>query len=160
MMSAQIPPISIASEDFNVLRQVAVRALEDHHPVSRFLASELERADIHEPAAPLRCVRLNDWVTYRADEGQPLESRVLVLPEKFRTGQLHVSVLSPLGAALVGLRAGSRMPYTGIDGVHHIVTVESLDPPAGVISLRQHRAMKFVSRDNSNDPDRPGPTAA
>lgn len=160
MMSAQIPPISIASEDFNALRQVAVRALEDRHPISRFLVSELERADIHESTAPFRCVRLDGWVTFRADEGQPLESRVLVLPEKFRTGQLHVSVLSPLGAALVGLHAGSSMPYAGIDGVPHIVTVESLDPPAGVISLQQHRAMKFVSRNDGNDPHPPGPTAA
>ncbi len=160
MMSAKIPPISIASKDFSVLRQVAVRALEDRHPVSRFLYSELERADIHESTATLRCVCLDDWVTFRADEGQPLESRVLVLPEKFRTGQLHVSVLSPLGAALLGLHAGASMPYAGIDGVRHVVTVENLSPPEGIISLQQHRARKFTSHRDGDNPHRPGPTAA
>ncbi|MBQ8104615.1 MAG: GreA/GreB family elongation factor [Afipia sp.] len=160
MMSAPIPPISIASEDFHILRQIAVRALEERHPVSGFLVSELNRADVHDAAAPLRCVRLDDWVTFRADEGMPLDSRMLVLPAKFRSSHLHVSVLSPVGAALIGLHAGSSMPYVGIDGVRHVVTVENLDPPAGVVSLQHHRAMKFAARHSGNDPDRPGPTAA
>ncbi|HAP46433.1 MAG TPA: hypothetical protein DCR30_03695 [Afipia sp.] len=159
MMSAPVPPISIASEDFYLLRQIAVRALEERHPVSSFLVSELNRADVHD-TAPLRCVRLDDWVTFRADQGMPLDSRMLVLPAKFRSSHLHVSVLSPLGAALIGLHAGSSMPYVEIDGVRHIVTVENLVPPAGVVSLQQHRAMKFAARGGGNDPDRPGPTAA
>lgn len=160
MMSGHIPPISIAVSDFRLLKQIAARAIEDQHPVSRFLFSELERADIHEDASPPRCVRLDDWVTFRADEGQPLESRVLVLPEKFRTGQLHVSVLSPLGAALLGLHAGASMPYAGIDGVRHVATVDSLSPPKGIVSLQQHRARKFTSHRDGNNPDRPGPTVA
>lgn len=162
MMSNAIPPVSIASGDLHGLKQVAVQAVNSRHPIGRFLLSELDRATVYDPsAAPSQCVRLNEWVTFRADEGEPLESRVLVLPGNFRNNQMHLSVLSPLGAALVGLHAGARMRYAGIDGVEHVATVESLDPPAGVISLLQRRdKKKFSGIDEHDNPDHPGPTAA
>lgn len=160
MMSEPIPPVSIASGDFSRLKRVAVEAVSKRHPIGRFLLSELERATVHEPAiVPDLCARLDDWVTFRADENEPLESRVLVLPDGFRNIAIHLSVLSPLGAALIGLRAGSRMRYVGFDGVSHIAAVENFDPPRGVISLLQRRSMKSAHQ-TDNNPDRPGPTAA
>lgn len=160
MNSASMPPIAIGLGDFDLLRQLVVRALEDRHPVVGFLAGELERAEIQQNAASYRNVRLNEWVTYRADKSEPLESRLLVLPETFRGGRLHVSVLSALGAALVGLPVGASMRYLGIDGVWRTVTVDSLDPPAGVVSLQQRRIMKSKPTRDGGMPDRPGPTAA
>lgn len=160
MNPAFLPPIAIGLGDFDLLQQLVAQALEDRHPIVGFLAGELERADIQQDAAPYRNVRLNEWVTYRADKREPLESRLLVLPETFRGGRLHVSVLSALGAALVGLPVGASMRYVGIDGVWRTVTVESLDPPAGVVSLQQRRVMKSKTTQDSGTPDRPGPTAA
>ena len=49
---------------------------------------------------------------------------------------------------------------TGIDGVGHVLTVESLEPPLGVISLQQHRAMRSALRRDDNEPGPRGPTAA
>ena len=107
MISEPIPPVSIASCDLNRLKRLAVEAVSKRHPIGRFLLTEIERATVYEPAfAPERCVRLDDWVTFRADENEPLESRILVLPDNFRNSTLHLSVLSPLGAALIGLHAG------------------------------------------------------
>lgn len=160
MMHEQLPPIRIAANDFHLLKLAAIRAVKDRNPVCRFLVSELERADVIESADPLRCVRLDHWVTFRADDGLLLDSRILVLPENFRSSHLHVSILSPLGAALIGVPVGARMPYLGIDGVSHVLTVESLEPPLGVISLQQHRAMRSVLRTDDNESGPRGPTAA
>jgi regulator of nucleoside diphosphate kinase len=161
MMSNSIPPVSIASGDLRPLKQVAVQAVNSRHPIGQFLLSELDRATVYDPSAvPSRSVRLNEWVTFRADDGEPVESRVLVLPGDFRNNQMHLSVLSPLGAALVGLHAGARIRYAGIDGVKHTATVENLDPPAGVVSLLQRRDMKNFARANEENPDPSGPTAA
>lgn len=159
MMTDTMPPVSIATADLRRLKQVAVRALQDRHPVGRFLFSELERASACAPDSSSRCVHLDEWVTFRADENWPPESRMLVLPDNFRSSTVHLSVLSPLGAALLGLRAGARMPYVGIDGVRHVAVVESLDPPDGVVSLNQWRSTKSSLRIDDN-PDGPGPTAA
>lgn len=160
MMNEQLPPIRIAANDFYLLKLAAVQAVKDRNPVCHFLVSELERADVVESADPLRCVRLDHWVTFRADDIMLLESRIPVLPENFRSSHLHVSILSPLGAALIGVPVGSRMPYLGIDGASHVLTVESLEPPLGVISLQQHRAMRAVLRTDDNEPGPRGPTAA
>lgn len=160
MTSTLPPPIVIGFGDFNLLQQLVTRAIDDRHPVVGFLAGELERAEIHHNAASYSNVRLNEWVTYRSDKGEPLESRLLVLPETFRGGRLHVSVLSALGAALVGMPVGASMRYVGIDGVWRTVTVESLDPPAGVVSLQQRRVMKSKPNRDGGTSDRPGPTAA
>ena len=160
MMTEHLPPVRIAANDFHLIKRAAMRALEDRNPVSRFLLSELERADVVESADPLRCVRLDNWVTFRADDGLLLDSRIPVLPENFRSSHLHVSILSPLGAALIGLPVGARLPYVGVDGVSHMLTVESLEPPLGVISLQQHRAMRSMLRTDDNEPGPRGPTAA
>lgn len=160
MMNEQLPPIRIAAHDFHLLKLAALRAMDKRDPVGGFLASELARADVVEAADPLRCVRLDNWVTFRADDGLLLDSRIPVLPENFRSSHLHVSILSPLGAALIGLPVGSRMPYLGADGVSHVLTVESLEPPAGVISLQRHRIMRSALHPDDNEPGPRGPTAA
>lgn len=159
MIRDHAPSISIASADFGRLQELALRALDARDPVGRFLFSELERATVETAVTQPQAVRLDEWVTYRADDGAPRESRMLVLPENFRSNSLHLSVLSPLGAALIGLRPGARMPYRGIDGTPHVATVESLSPPDGIVSLRQRRsALARINDDHTPDDD--GPTAA
>jgi hypothetical protein len=39
----------------------------------------------------------------------------------------HLSIMSPLGPALSGLRVGSRMPYVDLDGALRLVTVDAID---------------------------------
>jgi len=48
-------------------------------------------------------------------------------PEDITSDPSHLSVLSNLGAALVGLRPGDRMPYL-VDGDMDVLTVESVNP--------------------------------
>ena len=166
MFADTIPPVSIAAPEYNRLSRLARTAAKTGHPVADVLLGELRRATIYdESKLPPSTVRLNKWVTYRLDWGWPSESRMLVCPEDYRGPAAHLSVLSPLGAALLGLGAGARMPFVTIEGVLHIVTAESLEPPMGILSLLRPPAAKAVpqaqaaSRD-SFDPDDPGPAAA
>lgn len=125
-----LAPISIPASDHSLLQGVVRQAAADHHPVADFLLGELRRAQIVPlDELPADAVVLNDWVTFRRDWGWPPESRLLVCPEQYRSARLHLSVLSPLGAALIGLRIGGRIPYSSIEGVPHVAMVESLDPP-------------------------------
>jgi hypothetical protein len=58
--------------------------------------------------------------------GQRLEARALVPDEVHSTIGGTVSALTPLGVALLGLRAGNRMPYFGLDGRLRTASVESI----------------------------------
>jgi regulator of nucleoside diphosphate kinase len=166
MISENLPPIAIPAPDYSLLDPLARTAARNKHPVARFLLEELRRANIcAEAELPANTVRLNNWVTYRLDWGWPSESRMLVRPQDYRGPAAHLSVLSPLGAALLGLSAGARMPFVTLEGVLHVVTAESLEPPMGVLSLLRPPSTKRAPGAEAGsadpfDPDDPGPAAA
>ena len=61
-------------------------------------------------------VSTNAKVTYRIDGGRPT-AHVLVHPQDLLWPGAELSVLTPLGIALLGLRVGDRMPFrTSQDG--------------------------------------------
>lgn len=135
MPSVSLPPVSIPASDHRLLEIVAQQAVDDLHPVAGFLLGELRRATVvpeHELAGDV--VALNGWVTYRSDWGWPPETRMLVRPEDYRSPAVHLSVLSPLGAALIGLSVGNRIAYSSIEGLSHVASVESLDEPIGMLA--------------------------
>jgi len=68
------------------------------------------------------------------------------------------SVLSPVGAALVGIPVGEPMPFATIEGVPRVVTALSVDPEPKVTSLTQWR--RPAPRTAEHDPYDPGPSAA
>lgn len=157
MRPAILPAIRLPAAHRPMLARIAEQAVEDGHPVAGFLLAEIGRAELCEHTPGI--VTLNDWVTYRLDWGFPAESRMLVAPEDYRNPAIHLSVLSPPGAALLGLGVGGRMPYREIDGTLHVVTVESLDPPIGLMSLLNFRRARDNPTGSAPDDD-PGPTAA
>jgi regulator of nucleoside diphosphate kinase len=129
MSTARLPPVCIPRSDYVRLERLATRANSERHPIAAFLLSEIRRARVFEPRGRGNAVvSLNKWVTYRLDGG-PSECRILVHPEDYLSPARQLSVLSPLGAALIGLRIGDRMPYSDELGLSHVVTPVSLDPP-------------------------------
>jgi regulator of nucleoside diphosphate kinase len=158
-----IPPISVAAGDIGRLRRLALRALQDADPVGRFLITELDRACVCEASdMPDNVVRLDQWVTFYEEHDGATQSRILSAPDDCVNPAGHLSVMSPVGAALLGLPVGARMPYLDDGGVTRVVAVENLAPPSNVAVFR--RSVPKAPRhapdfDPSPDPD-PGPSAA
>ncbi|HVY56898.1 MAG TPA: GreA/GreB family elongation factor [Xanthobacteraceae bacterium] len=163
MINESLPPIHIPETDYMRLSTLAQEAADTGHPCADFLISELLRAEyLPEEEMPPDVVRLDRWVTYRVDWGQPSESRRLVSPDDHRNPAAHLSVLSPLGTALLGLRIGVRMPYGTRSGLH-VATAESLDPPLGVVPLfraLRRSSSRQVGRSAPDDPNGPDFPAA
>jgi regulator of nucleoside diphosphate kinase len=157
-MSRTLPPVTIPASDYARLKKLAIAAWGDQHPVAMFLLSEIRRARIVEAVGPQKdVVTLNGWVTYRLDLG-PCERRILVHPEEYVSSQHQLSVLSPVGAALIGLKVGDRMPYLTIDGAFHVVVAMSIHPPAKILRFVEHAPR--MRTELENDPFDPGPEAA
>jgi len=87
-------------------------------------------------------------------DGGVSRRRIVVLrsPESCDGDPSHVSVMSQLGLALLGLMAGCSAIVRGLDGVSRTVTVER------VLDASEHAA--FTGLVASRDGDDPGPTAA
>ena len=111
-MSEHLPPIFIARRDHARLERLAINALRERNPVGRFLMSEIRRAVVCDAdKMPDSVACLNEWVTYRIDGNKRTESKILVCPEEFISAEVNLSVLSPLGAAVLGMRVGDCMKF-------------------------------------------------
>ncbi len=95
---------------------------------SDYLHYELDRARVvPDGTVPLDTVRVGSTVTYRSDT--QVQTVELVYPEHADVASGRISVLSPVGAALVGLRPGQSITRMGWDGDFCRFTVLSVTPP-------------------------------
>jgi hypothetical protein len=90
---------------------------------------------------------MNSRALYRPDPGAEPQSRTLIYDEDHSSVGGTISVLTATGAALLGLRAGSHMPYVTRDGERRMLVLERV--------AYQPEAQGRVS---SRDPYRPWPT--
>jgi regulator of nucleoside diphosphate kinase len=123
-----LPHILISTADEKRLTAIATAAMQSLPEVSATLLSELERADVWpETAMPANVVRIGSIIEFEVDDGRRLKVQ-LVLPEDADINAGRISVLTPVGAALIGLSPGQSMEWSGNDGKEHLLTVLSVSP--------------------------------
>lgn len=105
-----LPDIILTSMDYERLSGL-VSTLPDTHPVKKLLEDELDRAEVVEPhEVPADVVTMNSKVVVEEETGeQHVVSLVWPGAANFEAGRL--SVLAPVGAALLGLRAGQSIDW-------------------------------------------------
>lgn len=93
------------------------------------LLGELDRARVVEPGAlPADAVRMGSRVTYRTNAGAE-HTAALVYPGEADISANRVSVLTPVGTALLGLREGQSIGWQGRNGREHRLTVVRVEQP-------------------------------
>ena len=122
------PLIWIGRTDYGRLLRAMERLAAQAPDVSAFLSRELERAIVRpEGDLPRTIVRMGSRVLFRRDTDMPSEWGALVYPDQLPT-EGQITVASPLGVALLGLREGARMPYSDADGTTRWLSVERVLP--------------------------------
>ena len=118
----EMPAVRLRARDWSRLMLLAFQSESEEHPFSSDLRNEVHRAIVLDDDVPVKdLVTLDSWVMYVVDWDAP-ETRLLVHPEDYTSSALHLSVLSPLGSALIGIRVGDRMPFVGMGETLHVVT--------------------------------------
>jgi regulator of nucleoside diphosphate kinase len=128
-MNAQhdLPPIILATNDYNRLLFTAMVRQKHSRRTPDFLLTELRRAEVCHPAAlPDDVVSTNCRVIYRIDDEPKSRAHLLVHPDDLIWPGAEVSVATPLGTALLGLRVGDRMSFLDDDYQTHEVFVEGI----------------------------------
>ena len=96
---------------------------------SDFLNYELDRARrVPDRTLPSDAVRIGSTVTYRSSDEERLRVVAIVEPAQADSARGRVSVLSPLGATLLGLRPGQSITRMGWDGGFRTFTVIAATP--------------------------------
>jgi regulator of nucleoside diphosphate kinase len=156
-----IPEVTLPVSDHRRLERLAQVGADQGDVDARFLLSEINRAEIvPDRAARLdRIVTMGSWVTFCITWGFPRETRQLVYPEDHTSERTQIPVTSPLGAALVGLKVGSEIPFftAGRTNVVRIERVSRGDPNDVVGALFCSPVVKGKKHFDDDDPE---PSAA
>lgn len=113
-MAGTLPAIFIPAGDYSRLVALAEAAGREAPQLRDYLGRELDRARIVDEAAfDDQVVRLGSHVTYRDNTDGRERTVQLVWPLEADVGRQRISVISLVGAALLGMRAGQAIDWPG-----------------------------------------------
>lgn len=121
--SRSVPQIIVSNADYERLTDLATASLERVPDVAQELLSEMDRARVvEETAVPANVVRMGSTVTFKSDDGNT-RTMTLVYPADESLDEHRISVMTPVGAALIGLAEDQSISWTARDGKDHRLTV-------------------------------------
>lgn len=130
---ATAPAITLSSRDLARLEQLLESPAVAGKPAAEGLGRELERANVVEPAdMPADVVTMNSEITCVDDVSGETHRLTLVYPHDADADQHRVSVLAPVGTALLGLSVGQSIDWNAPGGrsLRLRVTAISYQPEA------------------------------
>ncbi|HWM82611.1 MAG TPA: nucleoside diphosphate kinase regulator [Pseudolabrys sp.] len=126
-MSDHLPQITLTTDDSERLRRLADAASGKFPRTAEFLAREVDRAELSDDATMVQSlVTMGSEVIYRDDETGKTRSVILVYPDEADLDAGKISVLTPIGAALIGLSVNQSIEFETPTGAIRSVTVESV----------------------------------
>ena len=129
-LTPELPPISIRMCDADRLRNIAEAASDKYPQTTGFLAREIDRAEILTDAHSLPgLVTMESDVTFRDDISLQERCVTLVYPEAADVDAGKISILTPIGAALIGLSMGQTIEFQTPGGRWRSLTVLKVDQP-------------------------------
>jgi len=122
-----LPPITLTPEDCGRLSRLADDGLASFPQAAEFLAREVDRAYLAPLDHPLTgLVRMGSHVEFRDDVTGQVRKVTLVYPEEADISEGKISVLTPVGAALIGLSVGQSIEWRTPGGGLRSLTVLSV----------------------------------
>ncbi len=123
-LQTRLPAIAISARDIERLRQLAEAATDKYPATAEFLAREIDRAEIRHGDHPMHgVVGMQSEVSFRDDVSGQARTVTLVFPEAADVEAGRISVLTPIGAALIGLSAGQTIEFQTPAGGWRSLTV-------------------------------------
>jgi regulator of nucleoside diphosphate kinase len=122
------PAIVIGQSEHEKLTRLAEGLVARNQAVAEGLLAELDRARLVADARMRDdVVRMGSTLRYVTDTGEA-RTVTLVYPGEADIELGKVSILTPIGAALIGLSPGQTIDWQARDGRVHRLTVESVAP--------------------------------
>ena len=126
MKQETLPPITITTVDYERLAWIANAGINGQsYTVAEMLADELDRATVTAPGTICPdIVTMHSDVEYWDEVTGDVRRATLVYPGEEDLDAGRISVLTPIGAALIGLSEGQSMEWLGPTGGQRKITVQ------------------------------------
>lgn len=123
-VTAERPPLMLTEADRDRLLDLAEAALERVPDVAQRLLDEADRAVV-TPAdkLPPKVVAMNSYVEFRDEASGELRQVQLVYPNEADIDAGRISILTLIGAALIGLSEGQSIAWPTRQGQDRLITV-------------------------------------
>ncbi|RYG06863.1 MAG: GreA/GreB family elongation factor [Chitinophagaceae bacterium] len=103
-------PVIVTQEDYELLKPYISGSSDDSNGMS--LSYELKRAVVvKDDAFPPHAIKLNSKISIVDLETQQVSEFTIVLPKLADMHTKKISVLSPMGTALIGFRKGEEVEW-------------------------------------------------
>ena len=124
------PPITITEAEGDTLFNLACAARDKSPKSASLLLEELSRADFCAPdSLPVDVVTMRSQVVFRDEDTGEEHAVELVYPRAADVELGRVSVLTPVGAALIGLRRGSAIDWPNRSGASRRLRIIDVTQP-------------------------------
>jgi len=123
------PPLVIDAAFSERLENLAFGAMQQTPAVARQLLEEVQRAEVR-PAAelPQNVITIGSQVTFR-DDADAVQTVRLVFPQNADIDEGRVSVLTPIGVALIGLSLDQTISWETPEGkLRHLTVIDVVQP--------------------------------
>lgn len=123
--------IVMSRKDLGAIDSMVHCGMDRDHPVRHLLLEKLRQATVRDPL-PADLVTVGARILFHIDIvpekhiQAPPEMRVLVMPSRYVANGLCLSLTTPLGATLLGMRAGESATYCDLTGRPFSVTVHDV----------------------------------
>lgn len=108
-------PLLLAKDDYDIIMHYVRRGLPTvtfNRQDAEELESELKKAKVvNKEELPDDVVRLNSKVTIKEEKENKIMELTVVTPEKANIKQRFISIMSPIGTALIGFRKGQQVKW-------------------------------------------------
>lgn len=118
------PPIILTEADAESLSGLAA-TVEDRLPeLAAMLTGEIDRATVvADDALPGDVVRMNSTVEFEDENSGLARTVTLVYPAEADIELGKISILTPIGAGLIGLKTGQSIRWPDRDGNDHVLRI-------------------------------------
>ncbi len=126
-MSQPLPPIVVGERDYRKLSELSDRTAYELPKISGFLAAELDRAKIlPDRELPPDVVTMESRVVFRMAATGLGRVVTLVYPAEADILKAKLSILTPVGTALLGLSPGQSMSWEDRTGALKTLTLQTV----------------------------------
>jgi regulator of nucleoside diphosphate kinase len=129
------PPLHLLASESDLVAGLALQAEHRNPALAAMLLEEIERAELHEAdTLPPDAVMLGSDVSFVDERSKRMRTVKLVLPVDANIAEGRISIMTPMGAGLYGLRAGDAIDWPDNDGNARRITIKRVTQPTSPLT--------------------------